>query len=113
RRGTAARARARPAPGAPPPPPPKEAPGPPPGCPVRPGPPAGEARDPAVGRHAACPGPEQPALHADVDVARFEQPVADGRQEALEQIAGPYRGDLLAGFFTSRGGDLGSSCLDN
>src|SRR6266478_6867124 len=33
----------------------------------------------------------------DVDVARFEQLVADGRPEALEQIAGLYRGDLLAG----------------
>ena len=33
----------------------------------------------------------------DVDVARFERLVADGRPEALEQIAGLYRGDLLAG----------------
>src|SRR5438445_6293048 len=36
---------------------------------------------------------------ADVDVAaaRLERLVADGRPEALEQIAGLYRGDLLAG----------------
>src|SRR2546426_7538147 len=33
----------------------------------------------------------------DVDVARLERLVADGRPEALEQIAGLYRGDLLAG----------------
>src|SRR5713101_9819328 len=33
----------------------------------------------------------------DVDVARFERLVADGRPAALEQIAGLYRGDLLAG----------------
>jgi DNA-binding SARP family transcriptional activator len=33
----------------------------------------------------------------DVDVARFERLVADGRPVALEQIAGLYRGDLLAG----------------
>jgi predicted ATPase/DNA-binding SARP family transcriptional activator len=33
----------------------------------------------------------------DVDVARFERLVADGHLEALEQIAGLYRGDLLAG----------------
>jgi predicted ATPase len=33
----------------------------------------------------------------EVDVARFEQLVADGRPEALEQIASLYRGDLLAG----------------
>jgi predicted ATPase/DNA-binding SARP family transcriptional activator len=33
----------------------------------------------------------------DVDVAQFERLVADGRPEALEQIAGLYRGDLLAG----------------
>ncbi len=33
----------------------------------------------------------------DVDVARFEQLVADGRPVALEQVAGVYRGDLLAG----------------
>src|SRR5439155_26183954 len=31
------------------------------------------------------------------DVARLERLVADGRPEALEQIAGLYRGDLLAG----------------
>src|SRR2546427_9833052 len=37
-----------------------------------------------------------PAI-VDVDVARFERLVADGRPEALEQIAGLYRGDLLAG----------------
>jgi predicted ATPase/DNA-binding SARP family transcriptional activator len=33
----------------------------------------------------------------DVDVAQFERLVADGRPDALEQIAGLYRGDLLAG----------------
>ena len=33
----------------------------------------------------------------DVDVARFEGLVADGRPEALEQIGGLYRGELLAG----------------
>src|SRR5438309_8897278 len=33
----------------------------------------------------------------EVDVARFERLVADGRPEALEQVAGLYRGDLLAG----------------
>src|SRR5260370_2654884 len=33
----------------------------------------------------------------EVDVARFERLVADGRPAALEQIAGLYRGDLLAG----------------
>jgi predicted ATPase/DNA-binding SARP family transcriptional activator len=33
----------------------------------------------------------------DVDVARFERLVADGRPAALEQLAGLYRGDLLAG----------------
>src|SRR6267142_1033406 len=33
----------------------------------------------------------------EVDVARLERLVADGRPEALEQIAGLYRGDLLAG----------------
>ena len=33
----------------------------------------------------------------DVDVARFERLVADGRPAALEQVAGLYRGDLLAG----------------
>src|SRR2546427_10626767 len=33
----------------------------------------------------------------DVDVARFEQLVADGSADALEQAAGLYRGDLLAG----------------
>jgi len=33
----------------------------------------------------------------DVDVTRFERLVADGHPEALEQIAGLYRGDLLAG----------------
>jgi predicted ATPase/DNA-binding SARP family transcriptional activator len=33
----------------------------------------------------------------DVDVARFERLVADGSPEALEQAAGLYRGDLLAG----------------
>src|SRR6266851_4636108 len=33
----------------------------------------------------------------DVDVARFERLVADGRPEALEQIADLYRGYLLAG----------------
>src|SRR5260370_37074170 len=33
----------------------------------------------------------------EVDVARLEQLVADGRPEALEQIGGLYRGDLLAG----------------
>src|SRR6266567_393752 len=33
----------------------------------------------------------------DVDVARFERLAADGRPAALEQIAGLYRGDLLAG----------------
>src|SRR5712692_9169655 len=33
----------------------------------------------------------------DVDVARLERLVADGRPEALEQIAGLYRGDMLAG----------------
>src|SRR6185369_1472557 len=33
----------------------------------------------------------------DVDVARFEQLVADGRPVALEQVAGVYRGDLMAG----------------
>jgi DNA-binding SARP family transcriptional activator len=33
----------------------------------------------------------------DVDVARFERLIADGRPAALEQIAGLYRGDLLAG----------------
>src|SRR2546422_9730609 len=33
----------------------------------------------------------------DVDVAQCERLVADGRPEALEQIAGLYRGDLLAG----------------
>ena len=32
-----------------------------------------------------------------VDVARFERLVADGRPAALEQVAGLYRGDLLAG----------------
>ena len=37
-----------------------------------------------------------PAI-VDVDVARLERLVADGRPEALEQIAGLYRGDLLAG----------------
>src|SRR5882762_1901377 len=33
----------------------------------------------------------------DVDVARFERLVADGRPSALEEVAGLYRGDLLAG----------------
>ena len=33
----------------------------------------------------------------EVDVARFERLVADGRPAALEQVAGLYRGDLLAG----------------
>ncbi len=33
----------------------------------------------------------------DVDVALFERLVADGRPAALEQVAGVYRGDLLAG----------------
>jgi len=33
----------------------------------------------------------------DVDVARFERLVADGSADALEQAAGLYRGDLLAG----------------
>src|SRR6266849_3950283 len=33
----------------------------------------------------------------DVDVARLERLGVDGRPEALEQIAGLYRGDLLAG----------------
>src|SRR5437867_6341994 len=37
-----------------------------------------------------------PAI-VDVDVARLERLVADGHPEALEQIAGLYRGDLLAG----------------
>jgi predicted ATPase/DNA-binding SARP family transcriptional activator len=37
-----------------------------------------------------------PAI-VDVDVARFERLVADGHPEALAQIAGLYRGDLLAG----------------
>ena len=32
-----------------------------------------------------------------VDVAQFERLVADGRPAALEQVAGLYRGDLLAG----------------
>jgi predicted ATPase/DNA-binding SARP family transcriptional activator len=33
----------------------------------------------------------------DVDVARFERLIADGRPAALEQVAALYRGDLLAG----------------
>src|SRR5882724_1797445 len=33
----------------------------------------------------------------DVDVARFERLIADGRPGALEQVAALYRGDLLAG----------------
>jgi predicted ATPase len=33
----------------------------------------------------------------DVDVARFERLIADGGPAALEQVAGLYRGDLLAG----------------
>jgi len=33
----------------------------------------------------------------DVDVAQFERLVADGGPEALAQLAGLYRGDLLAG----------------
>jgi len=33
----------------------------------------------------------------DVDVARFERLVADGSTDALDQAAGLYRGDLLAG----------------
>src|SRR5438552_3167644 len=41
----------------------QEGSGPPgvPGAPARPAPPAREARDPALGRHAGCPGPGQPA----------------------------------------------------
>ena len=42
---------------------------------------------------SVAPGPSA----VDVDVARFERLVADGRPDALEQIAGLYRGDLLAG----------------
>jgi hypothetical protein len=33
----------------------------------------------------------------DVDAARFEQLVADGRPAALEQAVGLYRAELLAG----------------
>ena len=56
-----------------------------------------------------CPGTAQPGMVldgpsvaldpsiVDVDVARFERLVADGRPAALEQVAGLYRGDLLAG----------------
>jgi predicted ATPase/DNA-binding SARP family transcriptional activator len=41
-----------------------------------------------------------PAL-VDVDVARFERLVADGRPAALEQIGDLYRGELLAGLALS------------
>src|SRR5262249_21178309 len=39
----------------------------------------------------------------DVDVARFEQLLADGSTNALGQIAGLYRGDFLAGLVLSEG----------
>jgi hypothetical protein len=79
-------------------PPHQEGPGPPPGCPVRPGPPAGEARDPAVGRHAGYPGPEQPALPADLEVARLKQLVADAATRRSSRSPAPTEGTCWPGF---------------
>jgi DNA-binding SARP family transcriptional activator len=50
-------------------------------------------------RAAVADGPSvalDPSV-VDVDVARFERLIADGSPAALEEVAGLYRGDLLAG----------------
>jgi hypothetical protein len=52
---------------------------------------------PPAGHTPRCPSVALDPSTVDVDAVWFERLVADGRPAALEQVAGLYRGDLLAG----------------